>query len=111
MTFGRVQVNQAGLKLNGALHLLVYVVNVNILGGSVCTIKKNTEALEAASEENGPEVNADKAKYMVMSRDHSAVRGHNINIDDSSLERVEEFKYLGTTLLHQKSIQEKLRAD
>ena len=34
--------------------------DVNILGRSVHTIKKNTEALVAASEEIGLEVNAEK---------------------------------------------------
>jgi len=29
----RVQVNQDGLKLNGTLHLLVYIDGVNISGG------------------------------------------------------------------------------
>jgi len=28
----------------------------------------------------------------------NAGRSHGINVDDSSFERVEEFKYLGTTL-------------
>ena len=41
----RVQVNQNGLKLNGTHQLLVYADNVNLLGGSVHTIKKNKEAL------------------------------------------------------------------
>ena len=40
----RVQVNQDGLKLSGTHQLLVYVDDVNVLGGSVHTIKKNTEA-------------------------------------------------------------------
>ena len=44
------------------------------------------------------EVNADKIKYMVMSRYRNAGRGHSVKIDNSSVERVEEFKYLGTTL-------------
>jgi hypothetical protein len=63
---GGVQVNQDGLKLNGIHQFLVYADNVNILGGSVCTMKKNTEALVAASMEIGLEVNAYETKYMVM---------------------------------------------
>jgi len=43
-------------------------------------------------------VNADETKYMFMSRDQNAGRSHNMKIDNSSFERVEEFKYLGTTL-------------
>jgi len=43
------------------------------------------------------EVNADKPKYMVMSRDQNAGQNHNIKIDNSSFERVEQFNYLGTT--------------
>jgi predicted metal-dependent phosphoesterase TrpH len=33
-----------------------------------------------------------------MSRDQNAGRSHSVRIDNSSIERVEEFKYLGTTL-------------
>jgi hypothetical protein len=40
----RVPVNQDGLKLNGTHQILVDADDVNILGGSVHTIKKNTEA-------------------------------------------------------------------
>jgi len=43
-------------------------------------------------------VNADKTKHMVMSRDQNAGRSHNIKIYNNSFERVEEFKYLETTL-------------
>ena len=50
---------------------LVYA-DVNILGGSVHTIKKNTDALVVASKENRLEVNADKSKRMAMSRDKDA---------------------------------------
>ena len=64
-----------------------------------------------ASKEIGLEVNVDKTKYMVMSRDQNAGQSHNMRTDNRSFERVEEFKYLGTTLTNQNSIQEKLRAD
>jgi hypothetical protein len=46
----RVQVNQDGLNLNCTHQLLVYANDVNILGGSVHTIKENTEALIVASK-------------------------------------------------------------
>jgi hypothetical protein len=61
----RVQVNQDGLKLNGTHQLLVYADAINILGGSLHTIKKNTEAFVVANKEIGLEVNADKTKYVV----------------------------------------------
>ena len=54
---------------------------------------------------------ADKTKYMVMSRDQNAGRIQSVRIDNSNFERVEEFKYLGTTLTNQNSIAEELRAD
>ena len=90
----RVQVNQDGLKLNGTHQLLVYADGVNILGGSVHTIKENTEALIVASKEIGLEVNIDKTKYMVMSRDQNAGRSHVMKTDDSYFEREDEFKYM-----------------
>jgi len=87
----RVQVNQDGLKLNGTHQLLVYADDVDILGGSVHTVKDNAEALIVASKETGLEVNADKTKYMVMSRDQNAGQSHSMKTDNSSFERVEEF--------------------
>jgi len=48
---GRVQVNQDGLKLNGTHQLLAYVDDVNILGGSIHTLKENADVLVAATRE------------------------------------------------------------
>jgi len=67
----RVQVNQGGLKLNGIHQLLVYA-DVNMLGGSIYTIKKNTDTLLVGSKEIGLEENAHKPKYMVISQDKNA---------------------------------------
>jgi len=92
----RVQVNQDGLTLNGTHQLPAYADDVNILGGSVHTVKENEEALVVSTKENGLEVNADRTKYMIMSRDQNAGRRHSMKIDNSSIERVEKFKYLGT---------------
>jgi sorting nexin-29 len=105
-----VQANQEGLKLNGTHQLLVYADDVNILGGSVHALKKNTETLVFASKEIGLEVNTEKTKYMVMSRDQNAGQNYNIKIDNKSFERVEQFKYLGTTRTYRNSIQEEIKS-
>ena len=42
------------------------------------TMKEKTEALVVASKEIGLDVNADKTKYMVMSRDQNAGQNHSI---------------------------------
>jgi len=68
------------------------------------------EALVAATKETGLEVNAHKTKYMTVSRDQNAGRIHIVRIDNSSIERVEEFKYLGTTLTNQNSIHEEIKS-
>jgi hypothetical protein len=45
-----------------------------------------------------------------MSRDQNAGRSHNIKIDNSSFESVEEFKYMGTNLTNQSYIQEEIES-
>ena len=72
------------MKLNGTHQLLAYADDVNILGGSIRTVKENTEALVAATREIGLEVCADKTKYMVMSRDQNVGRNHNVRTDNST---------------------------
>ena len=59
---------------------------------------------------DGLEVNADKTNYMVMSQEQTARLSHSMKVDNRSIERVEEFKYLGTTLTNQNSIQEEIKS-
>ena len=89
---------------------MAHADDVNILGGSIHTIKENTEALVVATMEIGLEVNADKTKCMVMSREQTAGLSHTMKVDNSSIGRVEEFKYLGTMLTNQNSIQEEIKS-
>jgi hypothetical protein len=84
---------------------LVHADDVNIFGGSICSIKKNAH-LTIASKAIGLEVNAEKTQYMVMSRNQNAGHNHNIKIDNKSFERVGELKYFGTTLTNRNSIHE-----
>jgi UDP-galactopyranose mutase len=47
---------------------------------------------------------------MAMSRNQKPRGSHNINTDNSSFERVVEFKLLGTTLTNQNSTQEEIKS-
>jgi len=48
-----------------------YADDVNMLGRSIRAIKKNSEALVVASKETGLEISAEKAKYIIMSREQN----------------------------------------
>ena len=45
-----------------------------------------------------------------MPRDQNAGRIQSVRIDNNTFERVEEFKYLGTTLTNQNSIAEEIES-
>jgi hypothetical protein len=100
-----VQKNQVGLKLNGAHQLLAYADDVNLLGDNIDTINKNMETLIDASKEVGLEINVEKTKYMLLSRQKNVGRNQDIKIANRSFENVSQFKYLGTTVTNQNLIQ------
>jgi hypothetical protein len=83
--------------------MLIYIYNV-----SIHTVKKNTKALVVTSKDISLEVNAERTKCMVMSRDQQAAKNHNIQIGNKSFEGVEQFRYLGTTLTNQNSVHEEI---
>jgi hypothetical protein len=97
----KVQENQVGLKLNGTHQLLAYADDVNLLGDHKDTINKNTETFIYASKEVGLEVNVEKTKYMLVSRDQNAGQNRDIKIGNRSFENVSQFKYMGSTVTSQ----------
>jgi hypothetical protein len=66
-----------------------------LLGDSVNIIKENTESLLEARRDVGLEINAEKTKYMIMSRHPNSGQNQNIRIANESFENVATFKYLG----------------
>ena len=97
------------MKLSGTHQFLAYADDVNILGGGIYTLKENAVAFVAATREIRLEVSADKTKYIVMSQDQNAGQNRSVGIDNNTLERVEEFKYLGAALTILNSIREEIK--
>ncbi|KAJ4451034.1 hypothetical protein ANN_02470 [Periplaneta americana] len=105
----KVQDNREGLELNGLHQLLVYADDMNMLGENPQMIRENTGILLEASKAIGLEVNPEKTKYMIMSRDENIVRNGNIKIGNLSFEEVEKFKYLGATVTNINDTREEIK--
>ncbi|KAJ4427100.1 hypothetical protein ANN_24715 [Periplaneta americana] len=105
----KVQDNRQGLELNRLHQLLVYADDANMLGENTQTVRENTEILLETSKAIGLEVNPEKTKYMIMSRDQNIVRNGNIKFGDLSFEEVEKFKYLGATVTNINDTREEIK--
>jgi hypothetical protein len=82
-----------GLKLNETHQLLVYADDVNLLGDNIDAIKKTTDTLNEASKEVGLEGNAEKTKYMLLSRHQNARQNRDIKIGNRCFENMAQFIY------------------
>jgi hypothetical protein len=80
------------------------------LDDSIDAIKENTETLLEASRDIGLEINAEKTKYMIMSRHLNLGQKQNIRIANESFENVAKSKYLRTTLTNQKDIHDEIKS-
>jgi hypothetical protein len=80
------------------------------LGGSINSVTENTETLLEASRDIGLEINAEKTKYMIMSRHPNSGQNQNVKIANESFENVAKLKYLGTTLTSKNDIQDKMKS-
>jgi hypothetical protein len=73
-------------------------------------IKKNTGALLDASKEVGLEVNAEKTKYVFMSRHQTAEQNYYKTVSSKYFADVTKFKYLETTVTNQNCIHKEIQS-
>jgi hypothetical protein len=82
---------------------------VNLLTDNIDTINKKTQTLIDASKEVGLEVNVEKTKYMLVSRDQNAGQNREITIGNRSFQNVSQFKYMEMTVTNQNLIHEEIK--
>jgi hypothetical protein len=70
---------------------------------------KNRETLIDARKEVGLEINVEKTKYMLLSRQQNVGQHRDIKIANRSFENVSQFKYLGTTCNKSNLIEEEIK--
>jgi hypothetical protein len=91
-----LQQTNLGSHTHPAFQILFWNGTGNLDNTNILEEYASSQCRSFGIKENGLEVNADKNKCMVTYRDQNAGRSHSMKIDNSSFERVEEFKYLGT---------------
>jgi hypothetical protein len=79
------------------------------IGRNIRSVRKDTEGL-VAFKEIGLEVDAEKTKYMVMSRHQNALKNQNITRSNKCLEKLEQFKCLETNLTVRNSFHEDMKS-
>jgi hypothetical protein len=85
------------------------VDNVNLIADDIRTIETNADVLLNTCKDIGLAVNVGKTKYMEMGLHRGMIANAHIKIDSNSYEKVETFKYLGSLLANQNSIQEEIK--
>jgi hypothetical protein len=81
-------------------------VGVDLHSDNIDAIKKSRGTLTDARNVVGLEINAEKTKYMLLSRHQNSGQYHDIKIGNRSFENMARLKYLGTTVTNQNLIQD-----
>ena len=83
--------------------------DVNLIGDDI-TIEINADVLINSCEDISLSINTGKTKYMEMGRHRGMISNANIKISSHSYEIGKTFKYLGSLLTNQNSIQDEVKS-
>ncbi|KAI5714830.1 hypothetical protein M8J77_006182 [Diaphorina citri] len=99
-----ISVMNTGITIGEKFNILAYADDVILIGKSEDEIKEMLTVMINTIKPFGLEVNFEKTKYMIFSREENT-NTQTLNIGRHNLERVENFKYLGSTLREDNTIE------
>jgi hypothetical protein len=76
---------------------LLGIISVGSVVTDLLRTDQNTETLLEASRDIGLEINAEKTKYIIISRHPNSGQNQNIRTANELFENMAKFKYLGMT--------------
>jgi len=88
----------------------VYADDVDLIGEDTEVLQSKTDALVKACEEIGLQINIDKTKYMITSRNTGNEGNKNIIIRDEVIEKVNKFKYLGAYVTSKNEVTDEIKS-
>jgi len=97
--------------LNGLNQLFVSADDVDLIGDDIDAPKSNTDVLVEACDEIGLQVNKDKTKYMITSRNTRNEGNKNIRIRYEVIEKVNTFEYLGAYVTSKNEVTEEIKSE
>ena len=95
--------------MNGNQQVFAYADDLNLIGDDIITIERTAVVLLNACKDIGLAVNTGKTKYMEIGLHRGMVANEHIRISSYSHEKLKSFKYLGSVVTNQNSIQDKIK--
>jgi len=94
--------------LNVLNQQFVYADDVDLIGDDVDALHSNTDVLVEACDEIGVQVNLNRTRYMITSRNTGNEGNKIIRIRDEVIEKVNKFIYLGRYVTSKNEVTEEI---
>ena len=101
-------ITQRGTILHRSSQLCAYADDIVIIARNVQTLRECFKDLESRASNVGLQINDSKTKYLIISTNVSKRKPRNIDIEGKTFEGVSHFKYLGTFICNDNSLQSEI---